>query len=413
MSLKIPSDLYRKISSEDTNPATGMVLNPKDSGIKDKIRRLNREKLLVTPVSPITRGFVPTAIDKYLKVHEEGMGTALLSDGSIPDKVVKTHTCEGMASLIGDEGKLLYHLHTQDRNGEFVPELYSLFKFRDGSKGICMEKLGPDIYGAVTSQGKRWKLDDPRLFQICEIILFYHENGLLYGDIKPNNFGFVRSRVDKVKGFDFDASQLVLPHETCSVTITPRPYRSPEVILKNPYTTKTDVFSLGCLLFELYAGELFVDWNGRHRSESEEEESSYNLIHLHVLFKRLKTYPMRPFINRASFWDYFEYSPQNYFSYNPFYSLIRLKKLSEEVSINSEYFVDTLNRKFAEDGVSDQKGKEFIHLLKKMLEMDPSKRISMEEVVKHPFFARHTSKNKATVTTEVPEPRRKKLKTKH
>jgi|GEM_PF-5135666 len=276
-----------------------------------------------------------------------------------------------------------------------------------------MEKLGPDIYGAVTSQGKRWKLDDPRLFQICELILFYHENGLLYGDIKPNNFGFVRSRVDKVKGFDFDASQLVLPHETCSGTITPRPYRSPEVISKNPYTTKTDVFSLGCLLFELYAGELFVDWNGRYRSESEEEESSYNLIHLHILFKRLKTFPMRPFINRASFWDYCEYSPQNYFSYNPFYSLIRLKKLSEEVSINSEYFVDTLNRKFAEDGVSDQKGKEFIHLLKKMLEVDPSERISMEEVVKHPFFARHTSKNKATGTTEVPEPRRKKLKTKH
>jgi|GEM_PF-4193661 len=98
MSLKIPSDLYRKISSEDTNPATGMVLNPEDLRIKAKIQRLNREKLLVTPVSPITRGFVPTAIDKNLKVHKEGSGTAVLSDGSIPDKVVKTHTCEGMAS---------------------------------------------------------------------------------------------------------------------------------------------------------------------------------------------------------------------------------------------------------------------------------------------------------------------------
>ena len=45
-------------------------------------------------------------------------------------------------------------------------------------------------------------------------------------------------------------------------------YRAPEVILRIPYTPKVDIWSLGCILAELYTGEpLFPGNNEQEQLE--------------------------------------------------------------------------------------------------------------------------------------------------
>jgi len=57
----------------------------------------------------------------------------------------------------------------------------------------------------------------------------------------------------KLKVVDFGSGCLV--DEQVYTYVQSRFYRSPEVILRIPYNEKVDIWSLGCILAELYTGE--------------------------------------------------------------------------------------------------------------------------------------------------------------
>lgn len=49
-------------------------------------------------------------------------------------------------------------------------------------------------------------------------------------------------------------------HERHTLIINTRQYRAPEVILENhTWNEKSDIWSMACILIELYTGELFFD----------------------------------------------------------------------------------------------------------------------------------------------------------
>lgn len=53
-----------------------------------------------------------------------------------------------------------------------------------------------------------------------------------------------------------DFGGAVFEHEHKSRVINTRQYRGPEVILEVGWNTKSDIWSAGCIAFELYTGEL-------------------------------------------------------------------------------------------------------------------------------------------------------------
>jgi serine/threonine protein kinase len=86
--------------------------------------------------------------------------------------------------------------------------------------------------------------------QVCLALKHLHDRKIIHRDIKPENIFLSGANV--VKLGDFGVAT-VLSHTLASAeTLTGTPYyTSPEICLGKRYNSKTDVWSLGCVLYEL------------------------------------------------------------------------------------------------------------------------------------------------------------------
>ena len=74
---------------------------------------------------------------------------------------------------------------------------------------------------------------------------------------KPENI-LISSLTDcKVKVIDY--GNAYLHHDQRCSYVQSRAYRAPEVVLGLPYSPKVDMWSLGCILMELFTGKLLFD----------------------------------------------------------------------------------------------------------------------------------------------------------
>ena len=90
--------------------------------------------------------------------------------------------------------------------------------------------------------------------QVLTSLAFMHSLDLIHCDLKPENILVKSYSKCEVKVIDLGSSCYVTDH--LSSYVQSRSYRAPEVILGAPYDTKVDVWSLGCILAELYTGEV-------------------------------------------------------------------------------------------------------------------------------------------------------------
>jgi len=89
--------------------------------------------------------------------------------------------------------------------------------------------------------------------QICIGIQYLHTNGVIHRDLKPANILLNdKDNPTKIVICDFGAS-ICLPNENdyCSTKIGTPYFMSPEQYNSNCYDKKTDIWSLGCILYEL------------------------------------------------------------------------------------------------------------------------------------------------------------------
>jgi serine/threonine protein kinase len=83
-----------------------------------------------------------------------------------------------------------------------------------------------------------------------------------------------------VKMIDFGGATYA--HESHTLIINTRQYRAPEVILENrSWDEKSDIWSMACIIAELYTGELFFDTHDN------------NLEHLAMIEKQCGPIPLR------------------------------------------------------------------------------------------------------------------------
>ncbi|MEM7261294.1 MAG: bifunctional serine/threonine-protein kinase/formylglycine-generating enzyme family protein [Planctomycetota bacterium] len=96
--------------------------------------------------------------------------------------------------------------------------------------------------------------------QICRAVQFAHQNLIVHRDLKPSNILVTPDGEPKL--LDFGIAKVIDPEASGAEPIhtvtqmrlmTPR-YASPEQVRGEPATTRTDVYSLGVILYELLCG---------------------------------------------------------------------------------------------------------------------------------------------------------------
>ena len=182
---------------------------------------------------------------------------------------------------------------------------------------------------------------------------------ILHCDLKPENILLRRPKKTKIKVIDF--SSACYSNHTPHTYIQSRFYRSPEILFGAEYSTAIDMFSLGCILYEMRSGiPLFPG-----SSEQDQILKQINVLGM----------PPKSLLKRANKVDkFFDYYIENdtYIYINE--SNVIHEKIEDLLLKNSN---SQLNADF---GL-------FVNLIEQMLQWDPNERITPINALKHPFFA--------------------------
>jgi len=180
------------------------------------------------------------------------------------------------------------------------------------------------------------------LYQLLKGIQHIHRMKILHRDIKSENL--LISKDNKLKITDFGLARgYGLPIKSFRNDVVSLWYRAPDILLGNEgYERSVDMWSIGCIFAEMVTGNIIF----KGFSEKEQIRKIFEILGTPTE----KTYPM-----------YMEYSGWKEDNWEVYYPQ-DLKKILPTLDDNG------------------------IDLLKKLLELDPDKRIVANEALEHPYF---------------------------
>ncbi|KAM5252874.1 dual specificity tyrosine-phosphorylation-regulated kinase 4 [Hipposideros larvatus] len=153
------------------------------------------------------------------------------------------------------ELKILEALRRKDKDNTYnVVHMKDFFYFRN-HLCITFELLGINLYELMkTSRFQGFSLAIVRRFtlSVLKCLQMLYVEKIIHCDLKPENIVLYQKGQVSVKVIDFGLS--CYEHQKVYTYIQSRFYRSPEVILGHPYNMAIDMWSLGCIMAELFTG---------------------------------------------------------------------------------------------------------------------------------------------------------------
>ncbi|KAK9837739.1 hypothetical protein WJX74_004027 [Apatococcus lobatus] len=296
-----------------------------------------------------------------------------LDDGSFQEVAIKMIRSNDTMFAAGQtEKRILNKLGGLDPTSKFhCIRLLRTFEYRSH---LCLVFESLDInlreltkkYGA----GVGLNLDGVCVYAKQMLVSLHHLKncGVLHADIKPDNI-LVNKKRNIVKLCDFGSAMLSGDNELTPYLVS-RFYRAPEVILGLKYDHPMDIWSVGCVIYELFTSKILFP--GKSNNE------------MLRCFMDLKGPFPKKMVKRGAFHEkHFESDPNMSFS------------LEEEDPIDHRrtrriIANPTKKRDFAAllSGAEGEKRRVALlaDLLERMMHLDPDKRMTPKEALRHPFI---------------------------
>ena len=203
----------------------------------------------------------PKKIGRYKILGELGrgaMGVVYKADDPNLDRVVALKTIALDKDADGRaEYQKRFMLEAKAAGKLNHPNIVTTFDFgeADGVAYLAMELLeGPDLRKRV-QQGTIPPIEAVEIAcQIAEGLAYAHHRGIVHRDIKPGNIMLPDRGPAKIMDFGL-ARMRMADHKTSTGIVlgTPR-YMSPEQITGQPVDHRSDIFSLGIVVWEMLTG---------------------------------------------------------------------------------------------------------------------------------------------------------------
>uniref|UniRef100_A0A3P8NVM9 non-specific serine/threonine protein kinase n=1 Tax=Astatotilapia calliptera TaxID=8154 RepID=A0A3P8NVM9_ASTCA len=299
-------------------------------------------------------------------------------------KILKNHPSYARQGQI--EVSILARLSTESADDYNFVRAYECFQHKNHTC-LVFEMLEQNLYDFL-KQNKfsplPLKYIRPVLQQVATALMKLKSLGLIHADLKPENIMLVdpSRQPYRVKVIDFGSASHV-SKAVCSTYLQSRYYRAPEIILGLPFCEAIDMWSLGCVI-----AELFLGWP-LYPGASEYDQIRY--------ISQTQGLPAEYLLSAGT-------KTTRFFNRDPdsTYPLWRLKTPEDhegETGIKSKearkYIFNCLDDMAQVNMTSDLEGsdmlaekadrREFIDLLTKMLTIDADKRITPVETLNHPF----------------------------
>ncbi|KAL7746253.1 dual specificity protein kinase yak1 [Sorochytrium milnesiophthora] len=139
-------------------------------------------------------------------------------------------------------------------NRHHITRMHDTFIFR---KHLCLvfELLSINLYELIKqNQFRGLSTNLVKIFtqQILDVLCILNEAKIIHCDLKPENILLKDLQDTTIKVIDFGSA--CHEQQTVYTYIQSRFYRSPEVLLGLPYSSSIDMWSLGCIVAELFLG---------------------------------------------------------------------------------------------------------------------------------------------------------------
>lgn len=207
---------------------------------------------------------IPERFTLIRKLGEGGMGavllcrdTVLLRDVAI--KVLLSYDSPAEIRRFQNEAKIVARLSHPN-----IVQVLDFGQSEDGSLYLVLEYVEGESLAGILAREKSLSAESalPLIRQICEGLAYAHDNGVCHRDIKPSNvmvvegedggslvklvdFGIARSNRDEAQRLTMAGAAMGSPL-----------YMSPEGGRGEHTDARSDIYSLGCLIFQVLSGSV-------------------------------------------------------------------------------------------------------------------------------------------------------------
>ena len=196
---------------------------------------------------------------------------------------------------------------------------------------------------------------------------------VLHADLKPDNVLVNESR-NMLKICDLGSASDASENEITQYLVS-RFYRAPEIILGMPYDFAIDMWSIGCTLFELYTGKILFTGRSNNQMLRAIMECRGKFSHKILRKAQFAGYHFDDLLN-------FRSVEKDRLSGKDTIRVLNLTKPTRDLKTRLMGSVK---------GMNDAETKEvnlFVDLLERCLNLNPEKRCTPAEALKHPFIMR-------------------------